>query len=376
VTEPIVPRVELIATVAPPLVRLLPAESLSCTVIVALEPPTLIEAAELVTVDVDVDALPAAPVAVKVTGEPEREPDVAVRVLLPATVPKVHAGEVAIPDAFVVTEPEDASDPPPLATAKVTLAPEIGLPEISATSTDGAVVTAVPTVADWLLPALSAIDAAAPAPVGVIVEVAEVSPLEVKVNVVAEEVDPVNDSPANVATPDTAAIVRVPESVPAPAATVTFAVDDVTVFPLASVIRTTGCVASVASESPATGAVTTRIFVATPTTNVTVSVSVIANELSVPLIVAVPTVVAEVSVAVYVPEPAYETAPKDPAVVDSATVAALLVTAFPSASFNVTVMVEVEVPLAVMDAADAVIVEVAVEGPLTVKVTEPVVALL
>lgn len=54
----------------------------------------------------------------------------------------------------------------------------------------------------------------------------------------------------------------------------------------------------------------------------------------------------------------------------------MLVTAFPSASLSVTVIVEVEVPLAVIDADDAVIVEVTVEGPLTVKVTEPVVALL
>ena len=68
-TEPTVPRVELLATVAPPLVRLLPAESLSCTVIVALEPPALIEAAELVTVDVDIDALPAVTVKAEVVAE-------------------------------------------------------------------------------------------------------------------------------------------------------------------------------------------------------------------------------------------------------------------------------------------------------------------
>jgi hypothetical protein len=56
-------------------------------------------------------------------------------------------------------------------------------------------------------------------------------------------------------------------------------------------------------------------------------------------------------------------------------VAASLVTALPEESFNVTVMVEVEVPLAVIEAELAVIVEVVVDGPLTVKVTEPVVAL-
>lgn len=72
------------------------------------------------------------------------------------------------------------------------------------------------------------------------VEVAEVSPVELKVKVLAEEVEPVNESPAKVTTPDTAASVRVPDSVPVPAATVTFAVEEVTVFPLASVIRTTG----------------------------------------------------------------------------------------------------------------------------------------
>lgn len=47
----------------------------------------------------------------------------------------------------------------------------------------------------------------------------------------------------------------------------------------------------------------------------------------------------------------------------------------PEESFSVTVMVDVETPFAVIDADDAVIVEVAVDGPETVKVTEPVVAL-
>lgn len=64
-----------------------------------------------------------------------------------------------------------------------------------------------------------------------------------------------------------------------------------------------------------------------------------------------------------------------PAVVDSATVAEFVVIFVPPASFSCTVMVEVDVPLAVIDADDAVIVEVAVDGPLTVKVIEPVVAL-
>ena len=65
-------------------------------------------------------AVPTVPVAVNVIGEPESEPDVAVRVLVPAVAPRVQAGEVAIPDVLVVTDPEDASEPPPDATAKVT----------------------------------------------------------------------------------------------------------------------------------------------------------------------------------------------------------------------------------------------------------------
>jgi hypothetical protein len=97
---------------------------------------------------VNPDAAPGIPVAVNITGEPDKEPDVAVSVLEPAVVPRVQAGEVATPELFVVTTPEDASDPPPVATAKVTLTPETGLPAVSVTWTAGLVVTAVPTVAD------------------------------------------------------------------------------------------------------------------------------------------------------------------------------------------------------------------------------------
>ena len=48
----------------------------------------------------------------------------------------------------------------------------------------------------------------------------------------------------------------------------------------------------------------------------------------------------------------------------------------PLESMSCTVMVDVDVPSAVIEEVPAVIVEVVVEGPLTVKVTEPVVALL
>ena len=72
VTEPIVPRVELIATVAPPVVMLLPDASFNCTVMVALEPPTLSELVELVTVEVDVEGIP--PVTVKAAEVAELRP--------------------------------------------------------------------------------------------------------------------------------------------------------------------------------------------------------------------------------------------------------------------------------------------------------------
>ena len=150
----------------------------------------------------------------------------------------------------------------------------------------------------WLAEPVTTKAAAAPGPVGVTVDVAEVKPVELNVRVVAEAVEAVRPRPAKVATPFTAATVSVPDIDPALGAIVTLAVDAVTVLSFASVMRTTGCVDRSASDAPATGAVTTRIFAAAPTTNVTVSVSVIARELSVPLTVALPTVVGDVSVAV------------------------------------------------------------------------------
>ena len=72
---------------------------------------------------------------------------VAVNVLDPAVGPKVQLPTVAIPLALVVVE-SPVPDPPPVATANVTLTPETGLLLASFTITLGAVETAVPTVAD------------------------------------------------------------------------------------------------------------------------------------------------------------------------------------------------------------------------------------
>jgi hypothetical protein len=107
-------------------------------------------------------AAPAVPVALKVMGEPLRLPLVAVSVLAPDVVPKVQAGLVAMPALSVVTAPLEAIEPPPVATAKVTDTPLTALPCASVTWTDGAVATAVLTVALWLFPPFTAIVVAVP----------------------------------------------------------------------------------------------------------------------------------------------------------------------------------------------------------------------
>jgi hypothetical protein len=103
------------------------------------------------------------PVAVNVTGLPVRDPEVAVSVLVPAVVPSVQLVTAAIPLLFVVTAVVGTTVPPPDATANVTLVPATGLLKASRTRTAGGVATAVPTVALWLFPALTASVAAAAA---------------------------------------------------------------------------------------------------------------------------------------------------------------------------------------------------------------------
>ena len=126
---------------------------------------------------------PATAVAVKVTGEPVSEPEVALKVFAPVVVPNVHEPTVAIPLASVVAV-VPVAEPPPDATANVTLTPDTGLPPASVTTTDGGVATAVPIDADWLIPEETAIVVAEPDPVGVIGdETADVKPVEAKVRV-------------------------------------------------------------------------------------------------------------------------------------------------------------------------------------------------
>src|SRR5207247_1407413 len=108
-------------------------------------------------------AAPAVPVAVNVTGLPVSPLAVAVRVFGPAVGARVHEVTVAMPLASVVTGVVGLTVPPPEATPNVTATPPTGLPCVSRTITEGSTATAVPVVAAWPLPALMAIELAAPA---------------------------------------------------------------------------------------------------------------------------------------------------------------------------------------------------------------------
>jgi hypothetical protein len=107
-------------------------------------------------------AAPAVPVAVKVTGEPVSPATVAVSAFAPAVVPKVQSGLLAIPALSVLTAFEEAIDPAPPLTLKVTPTPLTALPCPSVTTTEGAVATAVPTVALCELPPFMTMRVATP----------------------------------------------------------------------------------------------------------------------------------------------------------------------------------------------------------------------
>src|SRR5205807_2007997 len=94
-----------------------------------------------------VAAPPAVPVAVKVTGLPESDPDVAVKVFEPAVALNVQLPTVATPLVLVVWLPP-VIVPFPGATANVTATPTTGFPFASFTITEGGALTAVPAVAD------------------------------------------------------------------------------------------------------------------------------------------------------------------------------------------------------------------------------------
>jgi hypothetical protein len=99
-------------------------------------------------------ATPATPVAVNVTGLPVSPATVAVSVFAPLAGPTAHAFSAATPDPFVGTVSGPTASPPPLSirpappvTVNVTATPATALPPPSRTMIDGAVATAVLTVA-------------------------------------------------------------------------------------------------------------------------------------------------------------------------------------------------------------------------------------
>src|SRR5206468_3374789 len=186
-----------------------------------------------------VAAVPAVPVAVKVTGLPVSDPNVAVRVLLPAVALSVQLPTVATPLPLVVWLPP-VIVPFPGATANVTATPVTGFPFASFTITEGRELTAVPAVADWLVALFAAIVAAAPAvPVAVKVTGLPASDPEVAVNVFGPAVALSVQLPT-VATPLGLVVWLPPVIVPFPGATANVTATPATGFPFASLTSTDG----------------------------------------------------------------------------------------------------------------------------------------
>ena len=91
--------------------------------------------------------MPAVPVAVNVSGLPDKLPDDTRRVLDPAVVPSVHEVADAMPLELLVAAAPVTTAHPPVMTVKVTVVPATTLLFASLTITDGTVDTAVFTVA-------------------------------------------------------------------------------------------------------------------------------------------------------------------------------------------------------------------------------------
>jgi hypothetical protein len=184
---------------------------------------------------------PAIPVAVNVAGV--NAPAEADNVFAPEVVPSVQVPAVAIPLALVVAV-APVMPPPPLATANVTVVPETGLLFTSVTFTDGAVVTAAPTIAVCPLPATILIAPAEPAvPVALNVTGDPVNDPDVAVSVFAPAADPSVHDPT-VAIPDAFVVAFAPVTLPPPVATAKVTDTPATPLPLASVTLTDGTIAT------------------------------------------------------------------------------------------------------------------------------------
>ncbi len=201
-------------------------------------------------------AVPTVPEAVKVTGLPVSEPEVAVKVLLlvPAVGPSVQSPTVAMPDTSVATVAGPLIEPPPPVTAKVTITPCTELTP-SVTLTEGRVPTAVPAIALCVSTELAAMVVPEPAPSVTPPEVTRVSPGAVNCSVYVPD-GPVIDRLVNVATPLAMVVaVAVPPSVapagPEAIVTVTSTPPCATEFPAPSRTWTTGCCAKATPLAPA-----------------------------------------------------------------------------------------------------------------------------
>src|SRR5262249_35808790 len=91
-------------------------------------------------------AVPGVPVAVKVTGLPDRPVAVAVSAFAPIVLPRVQLVTCATPNALVSTGVVGSTPPAPPVTANVTATPGAAVLYTSFTITAGATATAVATL--------------------------------------------------------------------------------------------------------------------------------------------------------------------------------------------------------------------------------------
>ena len=179
--------------------------------------------------------------------------------------------------------------------------------------------------------------------------------------------------PVMVAVPVATADVKIAEYVPSPlsvtlprlpfvAASVMVAPPVARLFPLESFTCTRIVDVLVPSAVMTFGDAEICVVVSSagPGIKLTLALSAKSDPFSFPVMIAVPAVVDEVSVAVYVLLPLSVILPMEPNVVVNVIVAPPVVTLFPLASLSCTVMVDVLVPLAMIDEDEAVIKLVAV----------------
>jgi len=187
-----------------------------------------------------VAAVPAAPVAVNVTGLPESDPDAAVSVFGPAVGLSVQEVRAAIPSVPVLTAVVGVTVPLPAVGVNVTATSATGLPFASLTITDGGEPTAVPAGAVWLVGLFAAIVAAVPAvPVAVNVTGLPVSDPELAVKLFEPAVALSVQLPT-VATPLPSVVWLPPVIVPFPGATANVTATPATGLPFASLTITEG----------------------------------------------------------------------------------------------------------------------------------------